>query len=316
MLSDNQLMSGVSGGRDLALGHLLALFTVVVWGVTFVSTKVLLEVLTPVEILCVRFVLGYLFLWVLWPRRLTRRLVAREELYFFFAGLTGICLYYLAENVALVFTRASNVGVIVCLSPFFTALLGKLTGSREPLGGWFFLGLALSLAGVGLICWGGEEGVEFNWKGDLLAATAGLIWAAYSILVKRITSLGLPALPVTRRIFFWGIICMIPVAAYDGFDVSIDELLIPTVGGNLVFLSFIASGLCFVFWSMTVKLLGAVASTVYIYLIPVVTVATAIVVLGEPLTVFIVVGMLLVIAGLVCAQAARPIIAWLRRRSK
>lgn len=104
MLSDNQLMSGVSGGRDLALGHLLALFTVVVWGVTFVSTKVLLEVLTPVEILCVRFVLGYLFLWVLWPRRLTRRLVAREELYFFFAGLTGICLYYLAENVALVFT--------------------------------------------------------------------------------------------------------------------------------------------------------------------------------------------------------------------
>lgn len=312
-MSDNQPVARAAGGRGLAFGHLLALFTVVVWGVTFVSTKVLLEVLTPVEILCVRFVLGYLFLWVLWPRRLTRPLTGREELLFFLAGLTGICLYYLAENVALVFTRASNVGVIVCLSPFFTAILGKLTGSREPLGGWFFAGLALSLAGVGLICWGGEEGMQFNWKGDLLAASAGLIWAVYSLLVKRITALGFPALPVTRRIFFWGILCMVPVAAIDGFSVSLDELLVPAVGGNLLFLGLIASGLCFVFWSMTVKLLGAVASTVYIYLIPVVTVVTAIAVLNEPLTACIVFGMLLVISGLVCAQAAQAIIARLRR---
>ena len=296
------------GRGALALGHALALVTVIIWGVTFVSTKVLLEVFTPVEILCTRFVLGYLFLWVLWPRRLPRRLTAREEALFFLAGLSGICLYYLAENVALVYTRASNVGVIVCLSPFFTALLGRFSSSREPLGGWFFAGLALSLAGVGLICWGGEKEVSFNWRGDLLAASAGLIWAAYSLLVKRITTLSLPALPVTRRIFMWGIVCMIPAAALDGFSVSAAELLDPVMGGNLLFLGLVASGLCFVFWSVTVRALGAVASAVYIYLIPVVTVATAIVVLGDPFTAPVVCGMVLVIAGLACAQGADALI--------
>ena len=150
--------------------------------------------------------------------------------------------------------------------------------------------------------------MSFNWRGDLLAASAGLIWAAYSLLVKRITTLSLPALPVTRRIFMWGIVCMIPAAALDGFSVSAAGLLDPVMGGNLLFLGLVASGLCFVFWSVTVRALGAVASTVYIYLIPVVTVATAIVVLGDPFTAPVVCGMVLVIAGLACAQGADALI--------
>ncbi len=309
--------AAASRAGELALGHVLALLTVAVWGVTFVSTKVLLAVLTPVEILCIRFVLGYVFLWVLWPRRMGRATRAQEKI-FFLAGLSGICLYYLVENIALVYTRASNVGVIVCLSPFFTAILGSLLarfqGGGERLGGWFFAGLVISLAGVALICWGGEESVEFNWRGDLLAACAGFVWAVYSLLVKRITAWGFAALPVTRRIFFWGIVCMVPVTIYDGFDVSVEELLDPVVGGNLVFLGLVASALCFVFWSMSVKALGALASTVYIYLVPVITVGTAIVVLDEPFTPMVVLGMLCVIAGLVCAQAAEAILARIRRK--
>ena len=292
--------------KDVLVGHLLALFTVGVWGVTFVSTKVLLDVLAPVEILVIRFVLGYFFLWILWPRGLGKT-TRKQELFFFLAGLSGICLYYLVENIALVFTRASNVGVIVCLSPFFTAILGRFSGSNERLSVWFFAGLALALSGVGLICWGGEEGLQFNAAGDLLAAAAGFIWAVYSLLIKRITAYGFAALPVTRRIFFYGILCMIPAACLGEFSVSVDELLDPVVGGNLLFLGLLASGLCFVFWSISVKALGAVLSTVYIYLIPVVTVATAIVVLDEPFTVPVAAGMALVIAGLFSAQAAEMV---------
>ncbi len=292
--------------KDVLVGHLLALFTVGVWGVTFVSTKVLLEVLAPVEILVIRFILGYVFLWILWPRRLGKT-TRTQEWCFFLAGLTGICLYYLVENIALVYTRASNVGVIVCLSPFFTALLGRLFGANERLTAWFFAGLMLALAGVGLICWSGEEAVQFNASGDLLAAAAGFVWAVYSLLIKRITVYGFAALPVTRRIFFYGILCMIPAACLGEFSVDVDELLDPVVGGNLLFLGLLASGLCFVFWSLSVKVLGAVLSTVYIYLIPVVTVATAIVVLHEPFTVSVAAGMMLVVAGLFCAQAAERI---------
>ena len=83
----------------------------------------------------------------------------------------------------------------------------------------------LALAGVGLICWSGEEAVQFNASGDLLAAAAGFVWAVYSLLIKRITAYGFAALPVTRRIFFYGILCMIPAACLGECSVDVDELL-------------------------------------------------------------------------------------------
>lgn len=102
--------------------HLVALFTIFVWGITFVSTKVLLVDLSPLWILLLRFVLGLCILCVIRPHVL--RLKERtDEALFAAAGATGIAAYYLLENVALVFTTATAVGVIVAASPLFTALI-------------------------------------------------------------------------------------------------------------------------------------------------------------------------------------------------
>ena len=103
-------------------GHLAALFTIVVWGTTFISTKVLLRDFQPVEILVIRFVIGYLLLLAAKPGwvRLKEK---KQEWLFAGAGLCGICLYFLLENLALTYTLASNVGVIISAAPFFTAFL-------------------------------------------------------------------------------------------------------------------------------------------------------------------------------------------------
>lgn len=117
-----------------AVAHGLALFTVFVWGLTFISTKNLLQHYTPVEILVMRFAIGILALFPLYPHilRLEDR---REEIDFASAGLVGICLYYLLENIALSYTYATNVGVIVAVVPFFTAILSRIvSGDEERLG--------------------------------------------------------------------------------------------------------------------------------------------------------------------------------------
>ena len=108
--------------KSKIIGHLAAVFTIIIWGTTFISTKILLEGFLPVEILFFRFVMGYTTLLLLYPKKLkvTDR---KHELVFVFAGLCGICLYYLLENIALTFTFASNVGVIMSTAPFFTAIL-------------------------------------------------------------------------------------------------------------------------------------------------------------------------------------------------
>lgn len=257
--------------------------------------------MTPVEILTTRFVLGYVLLWVLWPKRL-RQTTLKQEGVFAAAGLTGVCGYYLLENVALVYTRASNVSVIVCLAPFFTLLLERIFFKRTPLAKSFVFGLVLSLVGVGLISWSGQDGVQFNFTGDLLAAAAALVWALYCVLIKKISEADFEVLPATRRTFFYGIVLTVPCAFVMDVTGTPMQWMAPVNVLNLAFLGFLASGLCFVWWARSVAALGAVISSLYIYLVPVVTVLVAAVVLDEPLTVSVMCGVALVVAGQFVSQ--------------
>lgn len=113
-------------------GHLSALLTIIIWGTTFISTKILLVDFQPVEILFFRFIMGLLALLMVYPHRL-KGTTRRQELTFVAAGLCGICLYYLLENIALTYTLASNVGVIISVAPFFTAILSHLVMNEEKL---------------------------------------------------------------------------------------------------------------------------------------------------------------------------------------
>ena len=129
-----------------ARGHLAALLTIVIWGTTFISTKVLLVDFQPVEILFIRFMMGFLALLAVCPRRL-QGVTRRQEGLFALAGLCGVCLYYLLENIALTYTMASNVGVIISVSPCFTALLTHfLMRGEDRLRPTFFAGFAVAMA--------------------------------------------------------------------------------------------------------------------------------------------------------------------------
>lgn len=281
-------------------GHLAALLTVLIWGTTFVSTKVLLTAFSPIEILLFRFVLGYLALWLVCPQAL-RGVTPRQEWYFAGAGLTGVCLYYLMENIALTYTTASNVGVIVSVNPCFIAVLSSLVFREERLRPTFFLGFALAMAGICLVSFSGS-GVAMDPIGDLLALLAAVCWAVYSLLIKHIGSFGFQTLQVTRRVFFYGILWMLPAVCAMGFSPDWRSLLQPAIAGNLLYLGLGASALCFVTWGLAVERLGPVKTSVYIYLVPVITVAASALVLGETLTPVSVLGIILTLAGLMVSQ--------------
>ena len=74
-------------------GHLSAFMTIFIWGTTFISTKILLTSLTPIEILFIRFLIGYMTLWLVYPQRMSLK-QEQHEYYFLAAGLCGITLYY------------------------------------------------------------------------------------------------------------------------------------------------------------------------------------------------------------------------------
>lgn len=278
-------------------GHLTAFFTVFVWGTTFISTKVLLDDFLPVEILFFRFVMGWCVLFLFYPHT-AKNINLKQEIIFAAAGFCGIYLYFLLENIALTYTMASNVGVIISVAPFFTAILSQLfRKSEERLGAGFFIGFLVAMAGVVLISFNGTR-LQLNPMGDFLALLAAFVWACYSLLTKEIGGLGYPVILTTRRTFFYGILFMIP--ALFLFDVRPGLERFAQAGNvlNILYLGLGASALCFVTWNMAVKVLGAVRTSVYIYMVPVITVVTSSLVLKEPVTWASAAGTVLAVAGL------------------
>lgn len=212
------------------LGHLFCLLSVTVWGTTFISTKVLLQDFTPVEILFFRFLLGLAVLY-LCPGRLDRTGL-RQEFLMAMAGLSGVSLYYLLENMALTYTTAANVSIIVSAAPFFTVLLSHLFRQGERLTPAFLAGFLFAIAGIGLITVTDITALDFHPFGDLLAVLAALLWAVYSILMKKINRFGYAILPVTRRIFLYGLLFMIPALFFFPQKPDLSRLGRPTFLGN------------------------------------------------------------------------------------
>lgn len=285
-----------------AMGHLAALLTIVIWGTTFISTKILLVSFLPAEILFFRFVMGFLALLLICPRHL-KKISFRQEITFAAAGLCGICMYYLLENIALTYTMASNVGVIISIAPFFTAIMTQLfTKSDEKLGINFLIGFIVAMTGIVLISFNGAE-LKLNPAGDILAVLAAFVWACYSILTRKISEFGYPVILTTRRTFFYGILFMIPALFFFDFRLGLTRFTHLPYLFNIIYLGLGASALCFVTWNIAVKALGAVRTSVYIYMVPVITVVTSVLILHERVTILAVIGTLLTLAGLFLSES-------------
>ena len=300
--------------------HLLALVVVAIWGLTFVSTKTLISAgLDPAEIFVVRFSMAYLGIWLYSvisrharPDRASHSLFSRswqDELLFAFLGLTGGSFYFLTENTALAHTQASNVSFLVCSAPLFTALLSliyrrlrhdRFADAMERIGsGWMLaLGTLLALGGMALMMFDGQR-VQVSLRGDLLALGAAICWALYSLFIGKITD-EYGAVFTTRKVFFYGLLTILPFLLGREFA-PLELFMQPVVWGNLLFLGLCASLACFVAWNLVTARLGNITSVNYVYLNPVFTLISAMLLLGERLTPAGAVGSALILAGVIVA---------------
>lgn len=288
--------------KGTGTGHITALITIVIWGTTFISTKILLADFTPIEILFFRFLLGLLVLIAVYPKGLEIK-DKKQELTFAAAGLCGICLYYLLENIALTYTMASNVGVIISVAPFFTAVLSHvLRKTEEKLKVQFFIGFIVAMTGISLISFSSSE-PKLNPIGDILAIAAAFVWAIYSLLTRKISGYGYNTIGATRRIFAYGIFFMLPFLFVFNFSLDVEKFVKPEYVLNFIYLGLGASALCFVTWNYAVKVLGAVKTSVYIYIVPVITVVTSVIVLKEEITRMAAIGIGLTLIGLFLSES-------------
>ena len=254
--------------------HLLALVVVAIWGVTFVSTKVLIAAgLHPLAIFFIRFVIAYAGIWAyIGLTGQSRKLWFgwKEELVFLLLGVTGGSFYFLTENTALAYTQATNVAFLVCSAPLFTALFTLLIkrfgkgrfadGLEEIRLGWPLVGgTLLAFLGMAMVLFDGQR-LQLSARGDLLAIGAALCWAVYSQFMGQMTR-QYGAVRATRKVFFYGILSILPFLGSVMESFSPDILGLTTVWSNLLFLGLVASLFCFIAWNVVMDRLGNVTST-------------------------------------------------------
>lgn len=282
------------------LYHGIAILTVIIWGTTFVSTKILINLgLTPAEILLYRFVLAYFCILTVSHKKLWARSL-KDEFLMLLSGICGGSLYFIAENTALGITLASNVSLLICTAPVITSILSHIF-YKEPLKKSMLYGSLVALLGVGLIVFNGSVLLKINPLGDFLTIVAAISWAFYCIILKRL-SRHYPTLFITRKVFIYGILTLLFYFIYEPLRINCDLLKLPVVYLNLLFLGCVASMLCYLMWNTAVRYLGASKTANYIYIVPLITLLTSAIFISEKLTVVSLIGACCIIGGVYIAE--------------
>ena len=291
------------------LPHMVAFVVVVVWGSTFVFTKLLLlDGLSAAQVFTLRFIIAYVLLTAFSLCKSGRmKWLAhswKDELLLAALGVTGGSLYFLTENEALNYTTTTNVSLIVCCCPLVAALLIGLFYKTQRMNVLQSIGTLLAAIGVAVVVLNGHFVLHLSPVGDLLALTANVCWALYSLFMvgamKRYDSLF-----ITRKVFFYGLLTILPYFAANPSWPSLQQLSQPRTLGCLLYLGVVASMVCFLVWTWVMKQIGAVVATNYVYINPLATIIFARIILGEQITLFFVLGTFLILTGMYLA-AAKP----------
>lgn len=291
-------LTKLQSNKTLILGHLGALLCVTMWGVSFVSTKVLLNYeMQPVEIYIYRFTIAYLLILAINHKRFFSN-NWRDEGLLLMCGLLSGSIYFLAENFALRYTLVTNVSLLTSLSPLITAMLVGVMYKSEHPGAGMWMGSMVAFLGVACVIFNSSFNLEINPLGDILSLAAAFSWSLYSLVLKRLNA-NYDIWFITRKTFFYGVLTSLPFIMVEPPKYNVMEVL--TTGPllfNVLFLAVGSSLIAFVLWAETVKKVGALKANNYMYLQTVITMAFSAAFLGEKVSIVGIGGCILILLGL------------------
>jgi drug/metabolite transporter (DMT)-like permease len=281
-----------------------ALLAIVLWGVSFVATKAVVAEISPLTLIFTRAGLGTLLLCAILAFRRQALLPPRDALGpLALMGFVGVAFHQLLQAHALRLTSAVSTGWLVGLIPVWSALLAALL-LKERFGPRKIAGLAVGFAGAVLVVTRGRFGPGLlalpSTRGDLLVLASTLNWALYTVMGHAtIRRLGPTRATAGAMLLGWLMLAPVFVAAAGWSEYARLSL---AGWGALLFLGIAASGLGYLFWYGAIERVETSRLAALLYLEPLVTLAAAVALLGEPVGIATVVGGLTVMGGVVLVQ--------------
>jgi drug/metabolite transporter (DMT)-like permease len=218
-------------------------------------------------------------------------------------GFVGVFVHQMVQAHALTMTTAVNTGWLIGLTPVWSALLSAWV-LRERFGPAKTAGLVLGFLGAALVVTRGRVGGDLlalpQTRGDLLILASTVNWAVYTVLGHSVLKRLGPSLATTGALLF-GWLMLVPFLMYEQGWREYSRLT-PAGWAAVLFLGIACSGLGYLFWYGALERIEASKVAAFLYLEPLVTLAAAVVMLGESVALTTVAGGLLVLAGVALVQ--------------
>ena len=291
--------------------HLRLAGMVLLWGASWPAARVIALAMPPLAASAWRFSLAVIVLiaWMRWRRGAWPALTQRQWLGLAAAGTVGVFAYSVFFMLALQRVEASRAAVVVTINPVFTTLLAAWW-FKERFNPRVGIGLALAVIGAATVLTHGAP-----WKvlagdvgsGEWLLLGCIASWVSYALMGKRLMA-GIDSLTATAVTASVGCALLWCAAfAFEGRSTVLGALrdLSPSVWVALVFMALGATVLAYAWFNRGIEVLGAGVASSYISLVPIVGVASAVLLLGEPLSASLMVGGALAVLGVVLANRAR-----------
>lgn len=292
---------------NLVVWHLCAIITQLFWGTSFVSTKVLIHHgFSAVQIFTIRFAFTYLMLLIashgkMWAKSW------KDELVFMLGGVTGCTTYFWCENTALTLSPSSNVSLIVCTNPLLIMIFGGLLYKSERLNRRQILGSLITFMGTVLVVLNGKFILKLSPLGDILAFGAAISWAIYALGTRKVRDKYSTPF-VTRKLFFYGFATSLPIFLFDSItpdashSIPWEAFKEPVVIGNFLSLCIFSNLFGYLLWNKVMNRLGTVLASNYIFALPLITMITAVITIGEYISPVAIAGAAAIVSGMVLAE--------------
>ena len=267
-------------------------FVCVFWGISFISTKICFQWFTPFSLAAVRFIMASVILFIIVKLKEKNVVIDKQDYKkFFLAGFTGVFLYFAFENIGLQYLPASLASILLSAMPAFAAIVDSFV-LKVPFTKKKFISIAISMLGVALA-------VGFNVEADsksILIGSILMILAALSWVVYSYTSAPLQhkysSIIISYYQSLFGALCFIVFLPFNPIDLTGFN----AIGFfNLIFLGVVCSALCYLFYNYSIRKLSILVCSIFINIMPIITIIVSIFVLDEKFTLLQFLGTVLIV---------------------
>lgn len=290
----------INGGKNMnsknkVLGALFLSLAASIWGAMYVVVKVVVEIVPPLELVWIRYVIAVITLAVIgFCMKQSWRIAKKDWLIIFLVGLIGNTISIVTQEIGTMLSTAQMGAIITSTTPAFMVIFARFI-LKEKITIKKCFSIVLATFGVFVIVGNGQVNGTQQ-LGGLYLLIAALTWALMSVLIKKVPA-QYSQIVITTYSSGIAVLLLTPLVLPRLNNLDLSSVLQPTISGGLLYLGIVSTAGGFFLWNKGLQLMNASSGGLFFFFQPIVGTFLGWLLLGETIGISFWVGTILIFSG-------------------